>query len=203
MAETLGREGIEALFFEGALGNVHPVRQGDDPCGRIAQSLSKTVLEVFCSLRPPADVELKFLTKTLELAPQPAGDAEAARRHWEAQPARSEGLARYQYWLTQKYEGDCVYPYTLHAILIDRDALLHLPGEAFVETAFAIRQAAPFERVLILSDPCPEVGYLPTPEAHREGGDEPQFAALEAQAEAQIRRAAIELLNEAQGKSHA
>ncbi|MBI2950946.1 hypothetical protein HYY27_02570 [bacterium] len=205
MAERLAQEGIEALFFEGALGNVHPVRQGDDPCGRIAQSLTKTVLKVFRSLRPPAEVDIKFLTKTIDLAPQPVGEVEAARRRWEAQPARSEGLARYQYWLAQRYQGAPSYPFTLHLLTVGRTALLHAPGEPFVETARAIREAAPFERVLLLADPCPEAGYLPTPEAHREGGDEPQFAALEAQAEAKFRRAAIELLKEAaqEGKGHA
>lgn len=200
MAEILGREGIDMLFFEGALGNVHPVRQGEDPCGRIARSLTDTALEVFRSLRPSGDVGLKFLTKTIDLAPQPVEDVETARRRWEAQPARSEGLARYQYWLAQRYQGTPSYPFTFHLLAIGRTVLLHMPGEPFVETARAIREAAPFERVLLLADPCPEAGYLPTPEAHREGGDEPQFAALEAQAEAKIRRTAIELLNEAAQK---
>ncbi len=197
MTDLMAGEGIDTLFFEGALGNVHPVRQGEDPCERIAQSLTKTVLEVFRSLRPSAEVDLKFLTRTLELSPQPVRDVETARQHWEAQPARSEGLARYQYWLAQRYGGTPSYPFTFHLLVIGRTALLHAPGEPFVETARAIREAVPFERVLLLADPCSEAGYLPTPEAHQEGGDEPKFAPLEVQAETKIRRAAIALLKEA------
>jgi hypothetical protein len=69
-----------------------------------------------------------------------------------------------------------------------------VPGEPFVETAQAIRAATSPDPLVILSNPCPEVGYLPTPEAHREGGDEPLFAALGADQEPRLRDAAIELL---------
>lgn len=197
MAELLAQAGIDSLFFQGALGNVHPVRRGDDPCGRIARSLTDTVLRVFHSLQPSADVDLKFITKTIEVAPQPVADVEEARRHWEAQPSKSEGLARYQYWLAQHYQEGDSYPFTFHVIVVGRTALLHMPGEPFAETALAVRKAVPFERVLFLSSPRSEAGYLPTPEAHQEGGDEPMFAPLNTQAEAEIRRAAIELLNDA------
>lgn len=197
MAAILAEEGIDALFFQGALGNVHPVREGDDPCGRIGQSLSDTVLRVCGSLAPSADVDLKFATKTIDLAPQPVAEVEAARQQWEAQPPASEGLARYKYWLAGYYQDRPAYPFAFHAITIGDAALLHMPGEPFVETAQAIREAVRFNRVLILCNACPEAGYLPTPEAHEEGGDEPLFAALHDEAEAEIRRASIELLNDA------
>jgi hypothetical protein len=42
LVDAVGEEGIDALFIQAALGNVHPVREGDDPCGRIGRSLAGT-----------------------------------------------------------------------------------------------------------------------------------------------------------------
>lgn len=197
MAQILGEKGIDALFFEGALGNVHPIRLGDDPCGRIGQALADIVFQVFQRLEPRGDVELKFLSRTVELARQPVASVEEAKRHWKAQPPNNEGLARYHYWLAQQYQDCPPYSYTLHLVTIGKAALLHMPGEPFVEIARAIRSAAPFESVLLLANPCPEVGYLPTLKAHEEGGDEPMFAPLAAHSESQVRDTAIALLKEA------
>jgi neutral ceramidase len=194
MAHLLALEGIDSLFFQGALGNVHPVRKGDDPSSRIAWSLADTVLKVFHTLQPAAEVELKFLAKTLELPRQPVSSVEEAKRRWESQSPDNEGLERYKYWLAQRYQELSPVPFALHAVVIGTAALLHMPGEPFVETTLAIRDALPFEHVLLLANPSPEVGYLPTPEAHQEGGDEPLFAPLDTQAEFEIRRAAIALL---------
>ena len=83
---------------------------------------------------------------------------------------------------------------TLSAVRIGDGVLLHVPGEPFVETAEAIRAGVSADPLVILCNPCPEVGYLPTPEAHQEGGDEPLFAALGAGEEPRLRQAAIELL---------
>ena len=84
----------------------------------------------------------------------------------------------------------------MRAVALGAAALLHIPGEPFAEMGQSLRAAAPFEQLLILSNPCPEAGYLPTLQAHGEGGDEPQFAALDPRAESQIRAAALGLLDE-------
>lgn len=199
MASLLDREGIDALFIQGALGNVHPVREGDDPCGRIARSLAGTVLEVYRSLQPSADVDLRFGSKTIEVGRQPVRDVTEARREWEAQPSVGEGLARYTYWLAQTYPDASPCAFDFHAIGIGNTALIHMPGEPFVETAVGIREAVPFERVMLLCNPCPEVGYLPTPEAREEGGDEPLFGPLGMQSETEIRQGAIALLKKMGG----
>jgi len=196
MTAILEEEGIEALFFEGALGNVHPVREGVDPCERIARSLAGTVSQVYSALEPAADVELKFGIRTIAVASQKVPEVVAARRAWEAQPPEREGLQRYQYWLAEHYRDRSAYSFTFHVLAIGDSALLHMPGEPFVETARAIAAAAPFAEVLFLANPSPEAGYLPTREAHAEGGDEPLFAPLHQGAEREIRAAAIEILQE-------
>jgi len=196
MTAILEEEGIDALFFEGALGNVHPVREGVDPCERIARSLAGTVSRVYRALEPAADLELKFGIRTIAVASQKAPEVVAARRAWEAQPPEREGLQRYQYWLAEHYQDHAAYPFTFHVVAIGDSALLHMPGEPFVETARAIAAAASFAEVLFLANPSPEAGYLPTREAHAEGGDEPLFAPLHQGAEREIRAAAIEILQE-------
>jgi len=140
------------------------------------------------------DAELRLATKTISPPSRTVGSVEEARSHWQEQPRQREGLARYEYWLAQHYQERSSYEFTLRAAALGSSVLLHMPGEPFAETAKAIRAAVPFEQVVVTCNPCPEAGYLPTAEAHREGGDEPLFAALGTEAEEQIRAAAIELL---------
>ena len=193
----LAEKGIDSLFIQGALGNVHPVRETDDPCGRIGRSLARTVMDVYDGLAPRADVELGIFKRTERIERRPVAAVDTAREEWHANPPEAEGLARYEYWLAQTYreETSCSFDYC--AVVFGNSALIHIPGEPFVETAFAIREAAAFNRVLLLCNPCPEVGYLPTAHARAEGDGEVLFAPLEMESEAQIREGAIALLKEA------
>ena len=192
--------GIDGLFIQGALGNVHPVRETDDPCGRIGRSLARTALEIYDGLSPRTHVDLGLFRRTVEIERQPVADVEAARKEWEANPAAAEGLARYEYWLARTYRDRLSCTFDFHAIVFGNSALIHIPGEPFVETAFAIREAAAFDRVLLLCNPCPEVGYLPTAHARVEGGDEVLFAPLEMESEGRICEGAIALLQEARDR---
>ena len=193
----LDERGIDGLFIPGALGNVHPVRETDDPCGRIGRSLAGTALEIYNGLTPRADVQLGRFKHTIQIARQPVSEVEAARKEWEANPPAAEGLARYEYWLARTYRDQPACAFDFHAVVLGDSALVHVPGEPFVETAFAIREAASFDTVLLLCNPCPEVGYLPTARAREEGDGEVLFAPLEMESEAQIRDGAIALLKEA------
>lgn len=197
----LAKEGIDGLFIPGALGNVHPVRETDDPCGRIGRSLAGTAMEIYDGLTPRADVELERFKRTIQIARQPVADVEAARKEWEANPPAAEGLARYEYWLARTYRDQPTCAFDFHAVVLGDSALIHVPGEPFVETSFAIREAAAFDRVMLLCNPCPEVGYLPTERARIEGDGEVLFAPLETESEAQIREGAIALLQEARAQS--
>jgi hypothetical protein len=196
--DLLKKSGIDGLFFQGALGNVHPIRKSRQPARRIGHGVAGAVLSVFHRLCPRDDVSLERIEKTIELPLAPQPDVAATKTAWEQTPANAEGLQRYQYWMAERYHDVENAPYRLRGVRLGDTMLLHMPGELFAETGAAIREAAGAHRnLLILCNACPEYGYVPTAEAHAEGGDEPLFAPLDRDAEAIIRSAAIDLINEA------
>ncbi|HZP56718.1 MAG TPA: neutral/alkaline non-lysosomal ceramidase N-terminal domain-containing protein [Dehalococcoidia bacterium] len=75
-------------------------------------------------------------------------------------------------------------------------AVVGLPGEAFVETAQAIREAAGLRNLLIACYANHYVGYMVPAHEFARGGYEPGVALLGETAEAALRQAAIELLRE-------
>ncbi len=75
-------------------------------------------------------------------------------------------------------------------------ALLGLPGEFFGETAQAIREAAPFDDVLMACYANDYVGYVVPGHAYDEGGYEPGMTPYTPAADAMIRDAAKALLME-------
>ena len=87
LSRELAADGIDSLFFQGALGNVHPVRREQDPAARIGRSLAATVRQVWSGLEPgPADLELR--SATVELEPAATASVEAAKAEWESRPLR-------------------------------------------------------------------------------------------------------------------
>jgi hypothetical protein len=196
MSAALGSEGIDSLFIQGALGNVHPVREGEDPSGRIGRSLADSVLKISEKIAPTSAIELNLFSRAIETGRLPVMDEDEAKRQWEKDPPNSEGLSRYYYWLAQNYPKTHSYSFDVRVITIGDKVLIHMPGEPFVETALAIRETAPFSEVLLLCNPCPEAGYLPTHHARLEGDGEVLFAPLGMKSEAQIRDGTIDLLRE-------
>lgn len=194
MAARLAADGFDALFFQGALGNVHPVRQTADPCERIAVSLASTVRTI-CAATPVAGTAPGLRRHTIQLARRPTLDAEHARQLWEGRPQEAEGLARYNFWLADHFGDAATSDMTIRIVTIGTAAIVHMPGEPFVETVQAVRASSCLAPVLMLVNPCPELGYLPTPEARAEGGDEPLFAPLAEDSEPQIRQALVSLLS--------
>jgi len=196
--DLLKKSGIDGLFFQGALGNVHPIRQSRQPARRIGHGVAGTVLSVFHRLCPRDDVPLERFEKTIELPVASQPDVAAAKAAWEQASGKGEGLQRYHYWMAERYHDVTTTPYRLRGVRLGETLLLHMPGELFAETGLAIRQAGGTgKNILILCNACPEYGYVPTAAAHAEGGDEPLFAPLDTGAEAAIRGAAIELVREA------
>jgi hypothetical protein len=175
---------------------VHPYRVGDDPCRRIAATLTRAVNGVCDSLRCDPSATLALSRRRFRVGTRPMPKVADAKAAWENSGIQNvqEGLDRYWYWLAQRYENEAGYDFEFRSVSLGNALLLHFPGEPFVEMAQAIRAAAPGKKVLILANPCPEVRYLPSAEQREEGGDEPQFAPLHHDSEAQIRREAVQLV---------
>ncbi len=86
-------------------------------------------------------------------------------------------------------------PERMTRVSISGADVIYMPGEIFVETAKAIREARRDDRLtVVVSGPTADVGYLSTPTAHREGGMEPHYAGVDVDGETLIRAAACELL---------
>ena len=78
-------------------------------------------------------------------------------------------------------------------------ALLFLPGEPFIETAWAIEKDSPFEHTVIIAYSENNIGYIPTEEAFDLGGYEVgpgKWSYLEKGTDKLIYQEAIRLLNE-------
>lgn len=87
----------------------------------------------------------------------------------------------------------------LQAIRIDDFAVVGIPCEVFAETGLAIKAAGVFPHTIVMELANGYHGYLPTAEQHEWGGYETwpaRSACLEKGAEAEIRKAAIQLLEQ-------
>lgn len=87
----------------------------------------------------------------------------------------------------------------LSAICIGTLAIVFLPGEVFIETAFEIERNSPFERTLIAGFGENNIGYLPTAAAFNEGGYEVgpgKWSFLEPGTDQLLAKEAIKLLSE-------
>lgn len=87
----------------------------------------------------------------------------------------------------------------LHAIRVGSLAIVFVPGEPFVETAFQIEKASPFKQTLVTGFSESSVGYIPTEEAFKEGGYEigpGKWSFLQSGSDILLRDQAIEMLKE-------
>lgn len=192
LCQMMDADGFNALFIQGALGDIAPNRKTEDPADYLAKSLLKISHQLIDKLKPSANVEIELASKTIDIPFQPLPSPDKIKH----QKGQRENHDRYKYWLASRFEGQNKYPYTLRAIRIGSSCLLFIPGEPFSETANKIRKSVPQKNVLILASPSAEVGYLATPLAHKEGANEHDLSALDYESEPAIVKAAIELLNQ-------
>ena len=216
--QMIDAEEIDALFVQGALGDVAPNRETDDPADYLSKILLELWHQLIENLEPTSEVKIKLASKTIEIPFQPVALSDEVKQsiekpqsptlndpmfrnatgswQWKdkGQVDHRENHDRYKYWLATRFAGQKSYPYTMRAITIGSSSLLFIPGEPFSETAFKIRAAAPQENVLILASPSAEAGYLATPLAHREGANEHDLSALSYDSEPAIVKAAVQLL---------
>ncbi len=85
----------------------------------------------------------------------------------------------------------------ISAIRIGALAVVFLPGEPFVETAFEIEDQSPFDQTIIVGFSENNIGYIPTEEAFEQGGYEigpGKWSFLEIDACRRIRDKAVDVL---------
>lgn len=162
--------GATCLFTNGCAGNINPtaVSTNFDDVDRIGGRLATAALDCVKRLksRPPAtDTRLAFRAETCTLANRPAPTVEEARRTAEAQPTVvNRRVARLAEKLTR---GPIEAEIQLMAIGPIR--WVTLPGEPFVETGLALKQAG---ADFVIGYANGYVGYLPIRRAYDEGGYE-------------------------------
>ena len=187
--------GVNALFLPGSIGNVVPVSRAGRTYRRVGNSVGGAALYALEQADMNGSGDLRVTQKTVRAPTSAHEDPEAVEAELRATPNRSDGLQRFQAYGSRHYmTGRRFLDYTVTRVSACGFDIVHLPGEIFVETASAIRSAARGALTIVLSGPTADVGYLSTPEAHREGGMEPGYAGLAVDGERLVRDAACELV---------
>jgi neutral ceramidase len=166
-------DGAVSLFLNGAAGNINPrkVSGGPDNSLAHAEALARAASEI---------LDLA----TVERAPY----VHLARSSCDL-PSR----------LPDGEDVGVEVTASVAALRVGSAAIVFLPGEPFVETGLAIRQASSFALTSIVGYSEETVGYIPTDEAFAEGGYEAAFgpwSMLSPGSEIRVRRDAIALLDE-------
>ncbi|MBB27411.1 MAG: hypothetical protein CME25_00720 [Gemmatimonadetes bacterium] len=194
--KILRSAGVDSLFLPGSIGNVVPLSRGGRTFERVGHSVAGAALYALEQTETSEVSGLGVNRTTLALPTFPFADPKAVETELAGTPKRSDGLQRFQAYgsrLNQSGRTQLEYPIT--RISLTGADIIHLPGEIFVETAAAIRAAGDRSPTVVLSGPTADVGYLSTPEAHKEGGMEPKYAGLDINCELEIREAACQLVS--------
>ncbi len=187
--------GVNALFLPGSIGNVVPVSRAGRTYRRVGNSVGGAALYALEQVRMYGTGEFHVTQKTVPMPTFSYENPHVVEAELITTPKRSNGLQRFQAYGSRHYAtGRQFLDYTITRISACGVNIVHLPGEIFVETASAIKAAAPGGITMVLSGPTADVGYLSTPQAHREGGMEPRYAGLAVEGEKLVRAAACELV---------
>lgn len=192
---VLESAGMNALFMPGAIGNVVPVSRAGRTYQRVGRSAGGVALYAMEQITTTDTPDLTVNQEVLSLPVYPHPEPVEAEAVLADTPASGDGMQRFQmYGSRRRADGRNSLPYTITRIAVQGAQLIHLPGEVFVETARAIQDAAGNRLTVVLSGPSADIGYLSPPDAHSEGGMEPQFAGLAVEAETSIRSAACAMV---------
>lgn len=186
--------GVPTVFMEGALGNVVPFHRAGRTYQSVGNAVGGAALYALEQTSTRGEVDMAVTTRTIRVPTFAPESEQAAQERMAASKEGADGAARMHLYAARQATASREIDYTMTAARIGDALLLHLPGEIFVETAAAIRAASPLRPTVIISAPSADVGYLCPPEAHAEGGMEPNYTAVAAEAETRIRQAASELV---------
>jgi hypothetical protein len=165
-----GLGGATCLFTNGCAGNINPIAVGTNfgDVEAIGRRLGEAALERVERLKSdPAltDTNLAALSETCELASRPCPPLAEARRAAEAHPTSANGR---QLRLAQKLDEGPIRA-EVQVMAVGPIRWVALPGEPFVETGLALRQAG---AAFVVGYANGYIGYLPIRRAYDEGGYE-------------------------------
>ncbi len=187
--------GLRTLFLPGSIGNVVPVSRAGRTYKRVGHSVGGAALYALEQAGTNGSGNFGVSQKNIRLPTFSYDDPDAVETELKSTPQRSDGLQRFQAYGSRHYaSGRRTLDYTITRVSASGVEIVHLPGEIFVETAFAIKSASRAPLTIVLSGPTADVGYLSTPRAHREGGMEPRYAGLAVEGERLVRAAACEMV---------
>ena len=193
---VLQTAGLESLFLPGSIGNVVPLSRGGRTYQRVGNSVAGAALYALEQTETQVDEAFVVRQKTIRVPLFSYAETEAVEKGLAATPSPTDGMQRFQAYRKKVSSVQKTLEYTITRISVWGGDIVHLPGEIFVETAKAIKAAAGDRLTAVISGPTADVGYLSTSQAHLEGGMEPRYAGLSVDAEAHIRMAACELVQE-------
>lgn len=185
-----------ALFMPGALGNVVPFHRSGRTYQCVGNAVGGVALAALERTSTHDDLPLRVERHTLRVPTFARKCLAEAEAELASISDGGDGAARMNVYAARQHVAARQVEYTMTAVHLGEAVLLHLPGEVFVETAEAIRAASGGKPTIIISAPAADIGYLCPPEAHAEGGMEPQYTAVAGEAESLIRAAACELISE-------
>jgi putative membrane-bound dehydrogenase-like protein len=167
--------GVTCLFLNGCAGNINAIAVATnfDDVAAIGGRLGRSAVECVQNLKAaPAltDTRLAVLSETCTLASRPAPALAEARREAEANPSPASGR---RLRLAQKLEEGPIRA-EVQAMALGPLRWVALPGEPFVETGLALKEAG---ASFVVGYANGYVGYLPIERAYKEGGYEVELGA--------------------------
>lgn len=193
-----------AVFFNGACGNVNPREAavghglasggGFSIAQRAGSQLARDAFRAWEKAIPGEDVKLSFARTSIGLPTNRARALEAAEEALrQAEEAARQGYPEkspYMTWYAPpnpegarkriarlKEEGDAPVACEIQVISLGKVTFVGWPGEIFCELGMAVKERTPFPPTFILGYANNSIGYVPVPEAYREGGYEASTAA--------------------------
>jgi hypothetical protein len=167
------RIGGQALFFNGAMGDINPIATGSyAEAERLGKILAEEAIKVAQSIETTSDISLKGDQYLVHLPITPKitlgeGDFAGFENDEKYKKAMEE-------WQASVCNKGNVTHLTGEITLFNLGELtiLGLPGEVFVETGLAIKEAFAPKPVFIAGYSSWNLGYIPTRKAVAEGGYE-------------------------------
>ncbi|MFN8492385.1 MAG: neutral/alkaline non-lysosomal ceramidase N-terminal domain-containing protein [Caldilineaceae bacterium] len=180
-----------SLFFQGACGDINPIRNTTDfeDVERYGLMLGGEVIKLAAQMSAPdyAEITPRIQVKSATIAltvrelpdrvstqekytllknKQKAAKSEEERSQW----ARTLRLAEEKLALIER--GAEPLPAEIQVIRLGDVALVSLPGEPFTELGLAIKQRSPARQTFVIGYANDWIGYLTTPQAWQQGGYE-------------------------------